>query len=738
MFQADYSTVVLAEDGELLGARLATDEQWRFPVADSLPEKFMKAITTKEDRYFRYHPGVNPVSVFRALWQNLKDGKVVSGASTLSMQVIRLSRGNPPRTVGEKLYEMLLATRLELAFSKDEILRLYAAHAPFGGNVVGFETASWRYYNRDPFQLSWAECASLAVLPNAPGLIHPGRNRKSLLDKRNQLLRDLYEQELIDEDTYQLGLLERVPDEPVALPQAALHLTERLHQQKGQGRYRTLLDFDLQQKAQQTVDDHLKELRSNHIHNGSLLLIDNHTGAVKAYVGNGSDGVDFYNDMISTPRSSGSILKPFLYASMLSSGELMPSELVADIPTFLGDFRPQNFVNDFEGAVPADEALARSLNIPAVLELQQYSVERFHQKLKELGFTTVNRSPANYGLSLILGGAEVTPWDLGRAYYRMAASLSTYPEAVEMEDLKVTAEVKAKEKSLPLNQGAVFETFKVLTTVNRPDSEMGWKRFGNPNIAWKTGTSFGYRDAWAVGVTPAYTCVVWVGNADGEGRPGLIGAQAAGPLLFDFLNDLPQSGWFNTPWDEMVKLNICPQSGQLAGRDCPGAEKLFIPATANTAEICEYHKTIYTDVNRNYRLAVGCADEGDMVSFPYFILPPAQAWFYAKKHAGYEQLPSWKPGCGGEDQHMVDVIYPKPGGRIFIPRELDGQSSKVIMEVAHRSPEQKVFWHLNGEYLGETQIFHQMALKLEKGDYHLLVEDEKGNLTTRNFSVVEK
>ncbi len=742
LFDASYSTVVLAENGQLMGARIAKDEQWRFPVADSLPEKFTKAIITKEDKYFQYHLGVNPVSLFRALWLNIKEGKVVSGASTLSMQVIRLSRGNPPRKVLEKLYEIILATRLELGCSKKEILNLYASHAPFGGNVVGFEAASWRYFNRSPENLSWAECATLAVLPNAPGLIHPGRNRSALLKKRDELLQELLIEGEIDEDTYALALLESIPNEPADLPQLAPHLTAHLDLQQSGLRHFSSLDAALQERAQQIVDGHLHELKSNHINNGALLLIENKTGAVKAYVGNVSAGKDFYNDMLRAPRSSGSILKPFLYASMLSSGDLLPTQLVADVPTFLGGFRPQNFVNEFDGAVHADVALARSLNIPAVLQLKDFGIERFLRKLQQFGFSTMSRSADHYGLSLVLGGAEVTAWDLGRAYYHMAASLNNYPATAKGEQV-VIPEIHAERKSAPLAKipvdvGSVYETFNVLTTLNRPDSEMGWQKFGNSNIAWKTGTSFGFRDAWAVGVTPEYTCVVWVGNANGEGRPGLIGAQAAGPVLFNFMNALPQAGWFETPWDNLTEKEICKTSGMLAGRDCPDIELKRIPTSTKVAGVCAYHKTIHTDRAKNYQVSLNCASDGDIRANKWFVLPPAQAWFYAKKHPEYQQLPPWKPGCGYENQQLVDVIYPRQNGRIFIPRELSGQSSKVVVEVAHQQPEEKLFWHLNGKYLGETQTFHQMALNLEKGEYDLLVEDGNGNLAKRRFSVVER
>jgi penicillin-binding protein 1C len=226
LFPKNYSTVVLDRDGELVGARIANDGQWRFPEDSVIPDKFKQCILQFEDRHFYHHPGFNPASLIRAIVQNLRAGKVVSGGSTLSMQVIRLHRENKRRTVFEKFIEIILATRLELGHSKNQILAIYASHAPFGGNVVGIDAASWRYFGRDPKNLSWAEAALLSVLPNSPAMIHPGKNRQNLLEKRNKLLLKLYNKNIIEQETYKLSLLEPLPLQPLPLPDIAPHLTE--------------------------------------------------------------------------------------------------------------------------------------------------------------------------------------------------------------------------------------------------------------------------------------------------------------------------------------------------------------------------------------------------------------------------------------------------------------------------------------------------------------------------------
>src|SRR5690606_34581343 len=334
---------------------------------DSVPEKFAAAIVAFEDKRFYYHPGVDPISMTRALYQNIREGKVVSGGSTLTMQVIRLSRRSEGRTLLEKFIEVILATRLELRYSKAEILALYASHAPFGGNVVGLEAACWRYFNRDVHELSWGEAALLAVLPNSPALIHPGKNRDQLLLKRNALLDKLQQAGVIDEFTCSLAKEENIPDQPSALPRYARHMLQRIVRDGGaQTRVRSTLSVGVQRRVEQIVQDHHKQLAGSQIYNAAALVLDVETGEVIAYVGNTDVEETGYHgeevDIINAPRSTGSILKPFLYAAMLDEGKLLRNTLVPDVPTVIDGFSPKNFKREFNGAVPASQALIRSLN----------------------------------------------------------------------------------------------------------------------------------------------------------------------------------------------------------------------------------------------------------------------------------------------------------------------------------------------------------------------------------------
>ncbi|MBR4739600.1 MAG: transglycosylase domain-containing protein, partial [Bacteroidales bacterium] len=360
-----YSTVVESAEGELLGARIAADEQWRFPPCDTVPERFATALVQFEDRHFWWHPGVDPSALVRAVRDNLRSGHVVSGGSTITMQVIRLSR-QKERNLWQKMIEAVLATRLELRYSKRQILALYASHAPFGGNVVGLEAASWRYFGRPAAELSWGEAATLAVLPNAPATLHLSRGRGELLVKRNRLLLRLLEHGDISADTYEAALEEPLPDAPLPLPSWAYHYVENCP--KGV-RTRTGIRLGLQKAVEAAVNRRSDDLAREGIADMAAVVMDNATGEVVAYVGNASPsrsrpGVQV--DIASSPRSTGSILKPFLYAAALQEGVILPRTLLPDIPVNLGGFAPQNFDRQYYGAVHANEALARSLNVPSV------------------------------------------------------------------------------------------------------------------------------------------------------------------------------------------------------------------------------------------------------------------------------------------------------------------------------------------------------------------------------------
>jgi len=425
-----YSTVVVDKNGELIGARIANDGQWRFSEAIGVPDKFRESLVCFEDKHFYYHMGVNPYSLVRAAFLDIKSRKIVSGGSTLTMQLIRLQRGNKPRTIFEKLIELFLASRIELYYSKDRIMSLYANHAPFGGNVVGITAASWRYFGRPPRMLSWAESALLAVLPNSPSMLNPGKNRNFLLAKRDKLLTQLFSQGKISSETLKLSLLEPLPVKPIALANIAPQLTENIKIENPGKTIISTLDKNFQENINRISIDYFNSLKNNEINNLCAVIIDVKSGNVLAYLGNTpADNALIEGksvDCIQASRSTGSILKPFLYMAAQQEGLILPSTLLPDIPTRIGGFKPENYDMGYDGAVPAKRALSRSLNIPAVRLLQMYGIPKFQDLLQKIGMSTLVYSPDHYGLTLIVGGAEGKLWDLTNMYAGLANKLNFY------------------------------------------------------------------------------------------------------------------------------------------------------------------------------------------------------------------------------------------------------------------------------------------------------------------------
>jgi penicillin-binding protein 1C len=738
LFDRPFSTVLLDRDGSLLGATIATDGQWRFPSGSILPEKVVQSILCFEDQRFYNHPGFDLLAICRAFYTNIKHGKIVSGASTITMQVIRLHRNSPPRTIVEKIIELFLAIRLEISKSKNEILRLYLSHAPFGGNVVGIEAASWRYFGKSPGKLTWAESAMLAVLPNSPALIHPSKNRKQLLRKRNKLLDKLYGKGYFDRISCNLSKNEPLPLKPKPLPMIAPHLLNRIKQTASipsfdkhisihpESCIKTDIIKNIQQQANKIVKKHSLNHAQNGIHNVAAIILEVASGKILAYVGNvlnfSNSEHGNYVDIITSPRSTGSILKPLLYAAMLQSGELLPSQLISDTPFHKDGFSPENFSKTFHGAVPAKEALSKSLNVPTVRMLLSFGVDRFYALLKDLGMTTLHQPANHYGLSLILGGSECTLWDITNIYAKMARILT-----------------QEQNENIVISPGACWLTFQSMLEVVRPGIESTWRQYSSSRkIAWKTGTSYGLRDGWAIGVTPKYAVGVWVGNADGEGRPGLTGIQTAGPVLFDLFALLDDNSWFEPPEMDLVEIDVCQYSGYRAGPNCTKVHKEWVHRFGLRTCSCPYCKLIHCNKTLEYRVHSNCERIAEIRSVKWFVLPPAMEWYYRRNHSDYMPLPPYKNEClkdiSKPPAPSMTLIYPPVNSRIYIPVELDGQSGRTVFKAAHNDVSTKIYWHLDNQYIGHTKEIHQMEIAPEPGNHQITLVDENGEFIARGFS----
>lgn len=752
LFNTPYTTTLRSNDGTLLSASIASDQQWRFPPSDSIPRKFKIALRLFEDEYFYQHLGINPISLVRASRQNYKAGKVISGGSTISMQTVRMAFGNKPRTYGQKIIEMAAATKLEFFKSKESIMKLHADHAPFGGNIVGISAASWRYYGRPAHQLSWAETATLAILPNDPASIFPGKNHQLFLQKRDRLLQKIHQRGFIDKDELFLAKEESLPTAIKPLPNQAYHLLHRsIRNGNSEVEVQTTLDARLQYAASKKVNSYSQKMSFNQIHNAAAIILKIESGNTLAYVGNSNNAGEHgrHVDIITSRRSPGSLLKPFLYAAALDEGLIMPKQLLPDVPIFYKGFAPKNFDKKYRGAVPADDALISSLNVPFVHLLIEYGYEKFHQKLLQMGFGSFDRPASHYGLSLILGGAETTLWELtgvyagmvralnnhGRRPYKLGYSIDDYHENTYLKSTDVDPVIKRKEVDGYLRVPSVRYALEAMRKVKRPSEEAGWNFFRSSRpISWKTGTSYGFRDGWAIGLNNDYLVGVWIGNADGEGRSGLTGVRTAAPLMFELFELLEGNSDFPESYGSLQK--VCKESGMIASGQCLATDEIQVPEYMQGTLSCTFHRAIHLNKERTRQVNSSCYEVAQIKSDSWFVLPPVQAWYYKKFHPNYKKTPPYLDGCEQADtKRLFDLIYPNQFTKVQIPIEQGGKRGKVIFEVAHENNKAVVYWHLDEQYMGLTQGTHQKGIQTDIGTHVLTLVDDAGNELVQKFEV---
>ena len=548
------------------------------------------------------------------------------------------------------------------------------------------------------------------------------------MKKRNKLLNRLYEKKIIDLKTLDLALQEKLPEKPFSLPSSCPHYLQKLKADNPlKSKFYTGIDSTLQDNAERIIQKWNKTFFEKNICNSAALIMETATGKILAYCGNlGIQAKDV--DMVYAKRSSGSLLKPFLYAAMLDNGMLLPDQLVIDIPTRIGSYKPDNNIPVYRGAVKAGEALSRSLNIPAIMELKKYGITAFLDYLKLCGFTTFTRSADDYGLPLILGGGEITMYEATKAYADM---------------MNKACNRQVLHKHFPISTGAAYLTLQALSDGIRPDDEAMWQIFANSKkIAWKTGTSNGNRDAWAIGTTKDYTVAVWVGNASGRGNKEIKSNTCTAPLLFDLFSSLPTTYWPTSPTDDLEEIQVCKHSGYLAGLDCQDKVKGFKPINATLGFVCPYCKKISVTPDGKYRASVSDMKNEYEGLFPlqksYFVLPPSVEYFYTKQTLGYRYLPPYLPWHKDTQSSDLQIIFPEDGALIIIPIEIDGKLGATVFQVAERNKDASVYWDIDGEYLGATREKHKISIRPLQGDHILTVTDSNGTVCKRSFSIVTK
>lgn len=719
-----YSSLVYSEEGRPLAAYLSADDKWRLYLEEEeINDKISDAFLLKEDRWFYFHPGFNPVAIFRALVQNIRGGKRVSGASTITMQVVRLLEPRE-RTYGNKLIEMMRAFQLEWHYSKDEILRMYLNLVPYGGNIEGIKSASFLYFQCLPEQLSPAQIATLAVVPNRPSTWQLKPGNRELLEARNQWLNYFKSQHWIDELTWKSAIAEELDIERKSWENVAPHLCRRLYQQHRTPNIRSTIRYDVQKKSEALVKQYVERLKSLRITNASVMIVDNKTRQVIAYLGS-ADFNDKENqgevDGIQGVRSPGSTLKPFVYGLSMEKGILTPKTILYDVPSHFSGYSPENYDLGYNGALSAKSALTKSLNIPAVWTLQQYGVKEFVQKLGEIDLRQIKADEKNLGLSMILGGCGVRLEELSNAY----ATLANYGEFRNLRYVQNDSGLLSFQWMKP---EAAFMVNEILSQVERPDLPSDWQMGKSvPRITWKTGTSYGRRDAWSIGFNDQYTVGVWVGNFNNEGVPGLSGAEMATPLLFYLFQSLqPRGGktnWLTVP-EHLSIREICSESGQIPGEYCENlAQDYYLPGISQHIP-CQCRKLIQVSLDEKTSYCKTCAPSSGIKEKKYHIYPPALLRYYEERNFAYVRIPVHNPDCPRIfEESGPKIISPTDQAEYLIEKE---ETAKLSLVAETDSRVREIYWYLNDRYMGSAKNGEDFVVEVPNGDVKISCTDDQG------------
>ena len=746
-----YSPLVLAADGTVLHAYLNPTQKWRMKTELSeITPALQQAIINKEDRYFRYHFGVNPVAILQAAGRNLLGSGRTTGASTITMQVARLLEPKE-RTFGNKVKEMLRAVQLEAYYSKAEILQLYLNLVPYGGNIEGVKSAALLYFQQPPDYLSLAQTVTLAIIPNQPRLLVLGKNNVRILAERNRWLRHFRRQRLFPDQDIADALNEPLDAQRHAAPALAPHLARRLVTQfPGEALIRSTLRRGPQAKAEDLTKNYVRRLHELGITQAAVLVLNNRTRAVEAYVGS-ADFADAASagqvDGVRAIRSPGSTLKPFLYALALDRGLVTPKLKLPDVPSNFSGFRPENFDKNFSGEVTVERALTYSLNIPAVRVLSEMGVVTFTDKLRDAGFRRVARDAPRLGLSTILGGCGATLEELTALYAALAnggqyraVRLTSPPDPCRTRQGS-GGEVPAEGVAL-VSPAAAFLVTDILAQHTRPDLPLGYQGSTRlPKIAWKTGTSYGRRDAWSIGYNQDYTVGVWVGNFDGTGSPALTGTDIATPLLFDLFNALAYNSpnhWAAPPASLDFRL-VCAESGLVPGEHCPNQLiDYYLPGTSS-ARRCEHQREALVSADGAVAYCRACVPAA---GFRRQLFPnplPEVLAFREAQGLPATRLPAHNAACRlvrGTDETgtALAITSPLANAEYLLNRT---ENQQLLLSCAAGSEVRQVFWYVNDHFLRAAAATERVFFRPPTGSVKISCADDHGRNVDIQLQVAE-
>jgi penicillin-binding protein 1C len=727
--QIQYSTVITDRKGTVLHAYLTPDQKWRMKAElNEISPTLKKTLIYKEDKYFYYHPGINMMAIGRAAVMNMLHLKRTSGASTITMQVARMLEPKR-RTYIHKLIEIFRAEQLEWKYSKEEILQLYFNLVPYGGNIEGVKSASILFFEKSPDQLSLAEVTALSIIPNRPSSLRLGGsgNTDLIIKERNKwLLRFKADKICSDKD------IADALDEPLKVsrhnaPALAPHLANRMRK-LAYNNIQTTIDLNMQLKLEKLVSDYHQSMASLNIHNAAAMVIDNRTHEVLAYIGsadfnNSTDGGQV--DGIRAIRQPGSTLKPLLYGICIDNGVLTPKTVLYDVPININGYAPENFDEKFNGYVTMEHALSNSLNIPAVKALNDLGKEKLINKLIDCDFKQVKKDANKLGLSLILGGCGVTLEELTGQFSAMGS------EGVYSPPIYIKGDTVKKRVPI-LSPSANFMITEILSNPARPELPVNWESSQNmPRIAWKTGTSYGRKDAWSMGYNKNYTVGVWVGNFSGQGVAELSGANTATPLLFKIFNtiDYNSSGdWFKMPKECGIRL-VCSETGMLPRGQCTNTTMDYFIPMISPNKTCDNYQEVCIAPNEQFSYCNYCLPENGYKKKSYKVVPPEMQSYFEDHRIAYERIPPHNPACERVFSNGAPKItYPVNGLEYFIDSK-EPEPIQLSCEVTNEVKE--VYWYVNSKFYRKAGAKEKVFFVPTDGAVKLSCTDDKG----RNSSI---
>jgi penicillin-binding protein 1C len=731
----DQAIFVQSRDGSLLKAFTSRDQFWRRSVKlEELSEKFVRTIITCEDRWFYYHPGINPISLISALVDNLRAGRVVRGGSTITMQIARMMEPKR-RTVAGKLVEIFRALQLELAFSKKELLEIYFNIIPYGGNIEGAGAASLLYFDKGPDNLSVSEIAILAAIPVRPSEFRPDVDWRKCRERRNHVLSRMYAAGLISEGEYESAVEEEIPSERYSLPEVAPHFAQRMALEHPEGGIiRSTIDSRMQSACERLCRLHHSQLSDKNIRNLAVVVIDNKTAELLAMVGSADFGDRRQSGQVNgayAPRSPGSALKPFIYALGFDSGLISPQLKIEDVPVSYAGYSPVNYDKEYHGVVSVTDALVNSLNVPAVNLTAEVGLRKFYDFLLSAGITTLKRKYYEYGLPLILGSGEVNLVELTNLYGLLARG-GIY------KDVRVILGREEEDSRRLLSEEACYLISDILSDRATPELPTCWEFTADmPEVAWKTGTSFGRRDAWTIGYNPLYTVGVWVGNFSGEGSVDIVGADVAAPLMFDIFNEIMfgrEHVWFEVP-DGLGVRKVSAVSGRPPNEfRTETIEEYYIPGVSPSGK-CTITKKIYVDIHSGHRLSPDCLAGRDYDERIVQNWPPRIATWLAQRGIA-APVPPLDPDCRGMiDTKSPVITSPEKDARYIVVKHFPLEYQQILLEASSFSGNGKIHWFLDKRHYATVNSGEELFYTPEKGMHEVMCIDDQGHSSSIAFEV---